>query len=384
MHQPTVKVVLRSNFIRSDETRTIALRYIQNRKINLISLNLSANPRHWDARKSRLKTSAPDSFNKNTLLESYENKARQIIFEHRVNDKPISYHAFKRLFNDENYGNESFYAFVESKLKELEKELAQGTLKGYRDQLNKMKSFQGDLLFNDITPSFLEAYKKHLAQKRDKPNNANSIAKSMSFIRSMLYRAKKAGLIESNVFESEAKVGRIIGNREFLSLEDLTKLEELYHSSKLKKSHQGVLRYFLFACYTGLRYSDIRELKFKNIQDNWISLWMIKTKDPVRIRIIDKAERLLPERGFDNQKVFRVLSDQPTNRYLKDIMKIAEIPKQISFHCARHTFATCSLDLGIPIEVVSKVLGHKDLKTTAIYAKIRDGLKKKEMEKWNE
>jgi len=347
-------------------------------------LGLSVKVKQWDKRNSRIKQSTPASYSANTLLESYENKARQILFDHRVSGKPIAYSIFKRLFKDENYGNESFYTFVESKLKEEEKELAPGTLTGYKHQLNKLISFQGELQFNEITVSFIEVYKRYLAQKRDKPNNENSITKSLTFIKSMLNRAKRAGLIEAHVFENEVKVGRIVGNREFLTLNELEKLTQLYLKNELSKGKQNVLRYFLFDCYTGLRYSDIRDFSFKDIQDdNWISIVMNKGEDPVRIPIISRARKLLPERGLDNQKVFRVLTDQPTNRYLKEIMKTAEIPKHITFHCARHTFATCSIDLGIPIEIVQKVLGHKDLRTTAIYAKIRDGRKEEEMRKWN-
>lgn len=382
MSQPTIKIILRSNFKRSDESRSVCLRYTQQRKIYLISLDIPVKDKFWDKKRSRLKPGAPDSFTINTLVDSYENKARNILFDHRVNGKPITYSIFKRLFKDENYGNESFYVFVESKLKELKDELAPATSKGYQDQLNKLKAFQGELQFNEITVSFLEAYRKCLAQQRNKPNNANSIAKSMSFIRSMLYRAKKAGLIEHHVFENEMRVGRIEGDREFLTIKELNTLEHLYISKTLSRSKKNVLRYFLFACYTGLRYSDIKALNFSNINDNWISVLMTKTKDPVRIPMIKKAKDLLPDPGFENQKVFKVLTDQPTNRYLKDIMKVAGIPKHISFHCARHTFATCSMDHGISLEVVSKVLGHTDIKTTAIYAKIRDGLKEKEMEKW--
>ena len=384
MQQPTIKIILRSNFKRSDDSRSICLRYIQNRKVKLISLGLSVKVKQWDKRNSRIKQSTPASYSANTLLESYENKARQILFDHRVSGKPIAYSIFKRLFKDENYGNESFYTFVESKLKEEEKELAPGTLTGYKHQLNKLISFQGELQFNEITVSFIEVYKRYLAQKRDKPNNENSITKSLTFIKSMLNRAKRAGLIEAHVFENEVKVGRIVGNREFLTLNELEKLTQLYLKNELSKGKQNVLRYFLFDCYTGLRYSDIRDFSFKDIQDdNWISIVMNKGEDPVRIPIISRARKLLPERGLDNQKVFRVLTDQPTNRYLKEIMKTAEIPKHITFHCARHTFATCSIDLGIPIEIVQKVLGHKDLRTTAIYAKIRDGRKEEEMRKWN-
>ena len=87
--------------------------------------------------------------------------------------------------------------------------------------------------------------------------------------------------------------------------------------------------------------------------------------------------------GEQGDKIFKVITNQKTNEFLKDIMKTAGIQKTISFHCARHTFATVGLTVGIPMEVISKLLGHRDLKTTQIYAKVIDTLKIKEMEKWN-
>ncbi|HAT76663.1 MAG TPA: site-specific integrase, partial [Flavobacterium sp.] len=82
-------------------------------------------------------------------------------------------------------------------------------------------------------------------------------------------------------------------------------------------------------------------------------------------------------------KVFRTITIQKTNEYLKLALTTANIKKKVTFHCSRHTFATCSITLGIPYEVVSKLLGHTDLKTTQIYAKIVDEVKIKEIDKWN-
>lgn len=77
------------------------------------------------------------------------------------------------------------------------------------------------------------------------------------------------------------------------------------------------------------------------------------------------------------------MTDQATKRYLKKIMNVAKIPKHISFHCSRHTFATNCIKLGIPIDVLSKLLGHTDLKTTIIYIKYSTEIKEKEMAKWD-
>ena len=247
--------------------------------------------------------------------------------------------------------------------------------------MDKMKGFKSELLFIEIDYSFLKAYDRYLTTVRN--NNENTTIKSLSFIKAMINEAIKLNIIKDNPFK-DYKLGRIEGNREFLRKDELAKLQKLYNIGQLKTNKANVLRYFLFCCYTGLRYQDIKNLKFGDIQNNSaISLIMGKTKKPVYIPLIDKAKNLLPDTGFNNQKVFRVLTDQPTNRYLKDIMKAVQINKNISFHCSRHTFATVAKSMGISYDVINAMLGHTDLKTTKIYTKYENEYLEKEMAKLN-
>ena len=95
------------------------------------------------------------------------------------------------------------------------------------------------------------------------------------------------------------------------------------------------------------------------------------------------ASALMDSEGLPTQSLFKVPTNQVANRHLREVLANTSITKEISFHCARHTFATHSLSLGIPLVVVSKLLGHSDIKTTQIYGKIVDTVKIKEMEKWN-
>ena len=110
---------------------------------------------------------------------------------------------------------------------------------------------------------------------------------------------------------------------------------------------------------------------------------MHKTKKLVRIPIIRQADNLIsyPKHFTNEMPFFNVMSSQPTNRYLKEIAKEAGIIKNVSFHVARHTFATNGLEFGIPLEVISQILGHSDLRTTQIYAKVSDKLKIEQMQK---
>lgn len=209
-------------------------------------------------------------------------------------------------------------------------------------------------------------------------NKVNTIHKSLRFIRTFLNRAKRQGLIKNNVFENY-RLKTEPSKREYLSIDELQALEALYLKN-LSSGAKNTLHYFLFCCYTGLRYSDVKRLRYKDIRENEIYITMHKTKDVVSIPIIDLATKFIGF-GAPNEKIFRVCVSQVANRHLKDIAKLAEINKDISFHCARHTFATFALSKGIPIEVVSKLLGHKEIATTQLYAKIVDGYKREEMKK---
>lgn len=159
-----------------------------------------------------------------------------------------------------------------------------------------------------------------------------------------------------------------------------------YKEFQLGEKLQEVLRYFLFACYTGLRHSDIKTLRREHIKGRFIVKEMIKGREgrkktvrvPIRKRLlslIDQTADVL----FENP----VMEDSQTNKYLLLIMKEAGINKHITFHCARHSFAIISLLLGIKIEVVSDILGHSELSTTQRYAKVVDRLREQEMDKWD-
>ncbi len=136
---------------------------------------------------------------------------------------------------------------------------------------------------------------------------------------------------------------------------------------------------FLFSCYTGLRFQDIKNLRKENFyfeviggkRQLFLKVIQHKTRSEVTIPVLSKAEEIINVYYKKcNKTIFNVRSNQITNTRLKDIIRAAGIDKNISFHCARHTFATLALDRGVSFDVVSKLLGHASLRTTQIYAQI--------------
>ena len=246
--------------------------------------------------------------------------------------------------------------------------------------MTKLKQFRSKVSFKDVTPFFWKQYESWLI---DRGNNTITIHKAFRTLKAYLNKAIVAGCIKTNPLK-DVKVKHGDGSREFLSLEEVQLLQEMYDKKQFTKTQMTILQYFLFACYTGLRFTDVKSLLHVNVHnDNTLKLKIHKTQINLVIPLHDKANALITP-GLPFEKIFRVYSNQPTNRYLKEIMTKAKIEKNISFHCARHTFATiCLSDLEVPLTTVQKLLGHTEIRHTQIYARVLDKEKTKAMDKWN-
>ena len=242
----------------------------------------------------------------------------------------------------------------------------------WRSSLYHLNNYRKEkkLTFNDITVAWLEDYKSYLLAEMS-PNTARNYFAS---INTALNQALKEGIIDINPF---VKVGNIKGRetiRNFLTIEELEILNNTACSSKETK------RAFLFSCYTGLRLGDLRALQWKDIKNNTIEKVQHKTKEPVYIPLSKIALSLLPEKREPEDFVFNIPSDTHLSIIMQTWIAQSEIPKKITFHCARHTFATLSLTNDVDIYTVSKLLGHKRLETTQVYAKV---INKKKIEAVN-
>ena len=186
--------------------------------------------------------------------------------------------------------------------------------------------------------------------------------------------AVRAELIDVNPYDrmdKAEKPRKVEVEREFLTMDEVRRL------SRTKIQSDVVRRAFLFSCFTGLRASDIRNLDWSDIHATEIgyqlAIRQVKTQGLVYLPLSDNAIKILPEIHPDKGKVFRHLPDQATvNETVRHWVARARIHKHISFHCARHTYATLLLTSGVDIYTVSKLLGHKDVSVTQIYAKIID------------
>jgi len=273
-----------------------------------------------------------------------------------------------------------YYDLAMSYLKNDEMNLAASTVRTYYWNLKKFHDFYPELLLKQFDCDVIRLYKKNMVQQGC---SQATITKALSVLRIFTNKMFNDGLIEKNPF-SKIKVGRVLSHRGFLTTQELKSLYLKFNDYKglLTTAEQECVRVFLFSCFTGLRYSDLKSLTINEIYDWKIRKQTQKTGEAVYIPIPLQARLLLPN-PLSPGKVFHVVENCTFNRRLRKAVKKLGFNKYLHCHLARHTFATTCISLGISLPATSKLLGHRNLETTLIYAKYVDNILDEEMRKFN-
>lgn len=249
------------------------------------------------------------------------------------------------------------------------------------------------ITFGEITPRWVRGFRDYLdtramqwaidARKRDvdpKPISQGTKALMFQKFCSVFNFAIREGIIHTNPTIGVERFKEPESEREFLTIDEIRKLH------KTPPPNEALAKAFFFSCLTGLRWSDIVKLKWSEVQQ-WHSCTRIvftqkKTGGLEYLDLNAQAAAMLGDRGKPDDKVFPALGPIQSARIsIAAWVRSAGINKHITFHCARHTFAVMMLDLGVDLYTVSKLLGHKSIETTQVYAKILDKNKKAAVER---
>lgn len=230
-----------------------------------------------------------------------------------------------------------------------------------------------DISFKEINHLFLTDFEVYLLTSCG--CNSNTTAKFMQFFKRIVIIAKNNGWIKIDPFANyKIRIKKV--DRGYLSQDEVEAIMAKEFSTKRLEQVRDI---FIFSCFSGLAYIDVKKLRKENIRTSFDgNLWIIGKREKTDVsfsiplldvpkKILEKYEGTLPE-----NRILPVPSNQKMNAYLKEIGALCGIDKEISFHLARHTFATLTLSKGVSIESVSKMLGHTNIRTTQIYARITD------------
>lgn len=228
-------------------------------------------------------------------------------------------------------------------------------------ELNRLMNFAGSaLMLSDVTVQFLRKYVSH-EQGRGMANN--TINTTCKYLRRIITQAYKERLIKENPFDAFQVPRYVQSDRTFLTLEEIDKIEKFVSTTTIPNLCLTA-SWFLFGCYTGLRYSDwLLFDHHKHIQEDRLILRAKKNKNLVSIKLFPRLKAVIQKLDASPY------SSQYTNFYLKQIAQAAGITKRLSTHVARHTNATLLLTLGISSDTAAELLGV-NRQTISIYAKI--------------
>lgn len=383
MSKSTLKVrfFLRRNHVYADGTCCIMTRITINGDNTNFSSKLTVKPELWDTKEGKVTGKSKVANELNRLMSEMASSIRQMFFD-MSRYETVTAEKLRNAFMGIVPADQTLIGMFTEHVEECRSLLGisktPATVQKYDRTLRRVKEFikfkyhLSDMPIRDVNHRFvvdLETYLRTVSGCGE-----NTTAKFLQIFRAVIIKAKNYGWIIADPF-ANYKIRMKKVDVGYLTAEELRIIRE--KEMPIKRLAQ-VRDIFVFSCYTGLAYIDIKELTTNHIKTSfdgkqWIMTHRHKTKTNVNVPLLSVALNLIEKyKGTTKDgRLFPVLSNQKMNAFLKEIATVCGIDKNITFHMARHTFATTvTLAQGVPIESVSKMLGHTNISTTQIYARV--------------
>nr|WP_293297028.1 site-specific integrase [Allomuricauda sp.] len=352
-----------------------------------ISLKRKVDVDTWNSKTQRANGSSKISKNLNIYLNNAQAKIYKIYERCISQERPFDVHTLKEEFLGEKQRNYSFQNLIDYYNEKMQHKLHSNTLGHYKTSQRYMLSYilseygKEDIGLNDLSFEFVIGFESFLRSyvplNGKNPMGNNTAMKHIKRLKRMTTLAYRMEWINRDPFVN-FKIKTEKKEREFLTAVELESIENLASNFQRLTVVRDI---FVFSCYTGISYVDIINLTPSNVKLGidgkfWIMSNRIKTGIPIKIPLLPTASAII-EKYQDHPRTIHYgsllpkISNQKLNSYLKEIADLCGIKKNLTFHMARHTFATTvTLGNGVPIETVSKLLGHTKLTTTQIYARV--------------
>lgn len=366
----SIKAVLRTDKIKADGQIPIYFSVRVGPSANRLPTGKSILLKDWNS-----KDNCPKKNTKaNELLNNYLSKKMSdwnvFMLENEIMGKPITASMAESYLKANS--KVTFYSFFAEQI-DLWKDKAPGTLKTYKATLNVLKQYDPKANFGDINLTWVQKFEIFLTEVRG--NTTGGKFTRHKCLKSIINTAIMKGFMpEAPHPYKHFKIKAAKGTRNFLTIEELQQVIKV-NLSEEDVILEKVKELFLFSTYTGLRYSDVQNLQWMNISPNpdVINIKMQKTASEITIPLTANAKAIVDKYGkhcikAPTSTILPQVSNQVINRSLKLLMKRARIKKPISFHCARHSFASHLIEAGVNILYVQKLLGHSCIADTMIYS----------------
>lgn len=407
---------------REKDNPTAKLRYRIKWDGNIVAFNLGyrVEIQKWSTETQRCKANTTHGNKKvsasviNRKIQLFESACEKTFQKYEIDDLIPNQNQFREWFNveigrtpkEELKSEKNFFEIYDMFVNEesINSQWNFRTLQKMKTQKKVLEEFDHDISFEKFNEQYLSNYQRYLEGK----NHKNStISKELAALKWFLKWAMKKGYTKSGEFEKfKPKIKNVQKKIIFLNKSELKRFTE-YEIPTDKSYLEKIRDVFLFQCFTGLRYSDVFNLKRSDVKDGYLEITTLKTADNLIIELNSYSRKLLNKYidvEFEHNKALPVISNQKMNDYLKELAELAEIDELVtqtyfkgnerieevlpkyslmSTHAGRRTFVCNALSLGIPPQVVMKWTGHSDYKAMKPYIDIADEIKATAMEKFD-
>lgn len=358
----TAKLIV-AHYTRKDNTRQVYLRVIIAREQWKIDTGIFVPDKKWNPEAECVKGKTQDAQDMNLVLNDFKQRAINIGIEFRLKQKRLTMDLFKDVWSKGNLRHE-FWEYCFHKIDERQGLIKESTRKQHLSICGKMAKISPGAQFGDINHNWVNNILIELKRIGNQPSTINNAKKILK----VYFRLAQKDGIMFDFDPDEIKLKSFQTYKTSLSQEEVHRMLRYYYNEFIPDTHRRVLQYFLFSCMTGLRYGDAAKIRRDNIEDGYIHIVPEKTSESekyIRFKLNETAVALL--NPFGNKLFETVYSNQKTNQYLKEIARHLGINKHLTFHVARHTFATLLLATTGNVEIVRKLLGHSQLAVTMQY-----------------
>lgn len=384
MSKSTFRILfyVRKNQVNKEGKASIMIRLTINGDTSQFSSKLEVEPELWDVSGQKMCGTSLRARQLNSLLDDVRTSLKNHFHDIETHEAYVTAEKVRNAFLGITIRQQTLLGTFRKHNEDVQKLVgiskSAATYAKYDRCMRRLEEFMQakyrikDIALKEISHVFITDFETYL--RTESGCNENTTAKFMQTFRMIIIMAKNNGWIFADPFINyKIRLKRV--DRGYLTEPEIKKILKKQFTCKRLEQVRDI---FIFACFTGLAYIDVRNLTKENIQTSfdgklWIMTARQKTDTAVTVPLLKVPQAILQkyEGTQPDGRLLPVLSNQKLNSYLKEIADLCGITKNITFHMARHTFATTmTLAKGVPIETVSKMLGHTNIITTQIYARI--------------
>lgn len=368
----STKVVLR-DYADRNGLQAIELRVILNREVKRLGLQIKVSPAQFADGKVVRHDMASEY---NMIIARELAKVNDIMVRARLSETPLTIETFTKQY-DNPMRRALVVPCITTIAEELRPSLVPASYKSYLQTLEKLRSYAPLLTFNELCPTWLQQWELWLMTNG---LSTNTISKHHKVFKMLLGQCVQRNIIYKHPY-ADYSYARVKGNRQALTGQDVMRLKKLFASNILPSHQQETLRAFLFSCGTGLRLSDVVQVKHSDISGGSLVLIPQKTKRFKTKVSIPLGPNVMGLISTTSGRLFNCATyGQHLNRNLRDIKAEAKIAAPVTMHVGRHTFATLYLESGGKPEVLMKLMGITKWETVQIYIHIVEERKREALE----